>query len=70
MHYQSAPLKSKQLGSTAAPARPALAQNPSPIVVYCQSAQCNSSHQIAGQLREHLPEAEIYTLQGAWSPIK
>ena len=45
-------------------------KNPSPIVVYCQSAQCNSSHQIAGQLREHLPEAEIYILQGAWSPIK
>ena len=45
-------------------------ENPSPIVVYCQSAQCKSSHEIAVELREHLPEAEIYSLQGGWPPIK
>lgn len=42
----------------------------SPIVVYCQSAQCQSSQQIAALLREHLPEAEIYSLQGGWPPIE
>lgn len=45
-------------------------ENPSPIVVYCQSAQCKNSHEIAFQLREHLPEAEIYSLKGGWPPIK
>ena len=42
----------------------------SPIVVFCQSAKCRSSQQIAAQLREHLPEAEIYSLQGGWPLIK
>ena len=37
-----------------------------PIVVYCSSAQCSSSKQIAEQLREALPEAEVYTLKGGW----
>ena len=41
-------------------------ENMRPIVVYCSSQQCNASKQIAKRLRETLPEAEIYSLQGGW----
>lgn len=37
-----------------------------PIIVYCSSEQCNSSKRIAAQLRDALPEAEIYSLKGGW----
>ena len=37
-----------------------------PIVVYCSSVQCDASKRIAAQLREALPEAEIYSLKGGW----
>jgi rhodanese-related sulfurtransferase len=40
--------------------------NARPIVVYCSSAQCNSSKRIATQLRDALPEAEVYSLKGGW----
>ena len=37
-----------------------------PIIVYCSSRQCDASKRIAQQLREALPEAEIYSLKGGW----
>ena len=37
-----------------------------PVVVYCSSAQCGSSKQIADRLRAELPEMEVYTLKGGW----
>jgi len=40
--------------------------NPQPIIVYCSSAQCNASKQIAEKLRADLPEAEVNTLKGGW----
>ena len=40
--------------------------NMRPIVVYCSSTQCNSSKRTAKQLRNALPEAEIYSLKGDW----
>lgn len=43
---------------------------PQPIVVYCGSEQCNASKHIAQQLRETLPEAEIYSLKGGWEAWK
>jgi rhodanese-related sulfurtransferase len=45
-------------------------ENSSPIVVYCQSTQCQSSQQIAALLREQLPEAEIYSLLSGEPLIK
>lgn len=39
---------------------------PSPIIVYCGSESCGTSRRIAEQLREMLPEAEIYSLKGGW----
>ncbi len=41
-----------------------------PIIVYCSSTQCNASKRIAAQLREALPEAEIYSLKGDWEAWK
>ena len=40
--------------------------HPRPIVVYCSSKQCSASKQIAKQLRDALPEAEVYSLEGGW----
>ena len=40
--------------------------NPRTIVVYCSSKQCNASKHIAKQLRDALPEAEVYSLKGGW----
>ena len=37
-----------------------------PIVVYCSSAGCDLSKKIATRLREALPEAEVYRLNGGW----
>lgn len=37
-----------------------------PVIVYCDGDQCNASKQIAQQLREILPEAEVYSLKGGW----
>lgn len=41
-----------------------------PIVVFCQAWQCHSSREIASQLRENFPEAEIYSLKGGWPPAQ
>ena len=41
-----------------------------PIIVYCSSAQCDTSKRIAARLREALPEAEIYSLKGGWEAWK
>lgn len=40
--------------------------NPRPIVVYCSSQSCQTSHLVAEQLRAILPKAEIYSLKGGW----
>jgi rhodanese-related sulfurtransferase len=40
--------------------------NPRPIVVYCESASCGTSKRVAERLRDALPQAEIYSLQGGW----
>lgn len=40
--------------------------NPRPIVVYCSSVQCNASKHVATQLRNALPDAEVYSLKGGW----
>lgn len=37
-----------------------------PIVVYCSSTQCDLGKRIAARLREALPEAEVYSLNGGW----
>jgi rhodanese-related sulfurtransferase len=42
-------------------------EQPRPVIVYCQSAKCNTSHKIADRLRENLPDAEIYVLPAGWS---
>jgi rhodanese-related sulfurtransferase len=39
---------------------------PSPIVVYCADEGCGTSRKIADELRQNLPEAEIYSLKGGW----
>ncbi len=43
---------------------------PRPIIVYCSSAQCQTSSRVADRLRTTLLEseieAEIYTLKGGW----
>ena len=39
---------------------------PRPLVVYCGSAECNASQQLAERLRAALPEAEVYSLKGGW----
>ncbi|HAV12967.1 MAG TPA: hypothetical protein DCX06_05665 [Opitutae bacterium] len=43
-------------------------ESPQPIVVYCSSASCDTSKQIAERLRMDLPDAEIYSLHGGWQP--
>lgn len=42
-------------------------QNPRPIVIYCSSETCNTSRSIAKQMRDALPQAEIYYMEGGWS---
>lgn len=37
-----------------------------PIVVYCDSKDCNTSNRIAERLREAIPDGEIYTLSDEW----
>jgi rhodanese-related sulfurtransferase len=39
---------------------------PRPIVVYCGSESCGTSQRIAERLRDALPDAEIYSLEGGW----
>lgn len=39
-----------------------------PIIVYCSSESCSTSREVAEQLRANLPDAEIYSLKGGWSP--
>lgn len=39
---------------------------PRPIIVYCGSQSCGTSKRIAEQLREALPQAEVYSLHGGW----
>ncbi len=41
---------------------------PRPIVVYCSSSSCDTSKRIAARLRNDLPNAEIYSLNGGWQP--
>lgn len=41
-----------------------------PMVVYCSSTHCDLSKRIATRLREALPEAEIYSLNGGWEAWK
>ena len=46
-------------------------ESPRPIIVYCSSAQCQTSSRLADRLRSTLlesgMEAEIYSLKGGWS---
>lgn len=39
---------------------------PRPIVVYCTDEGCGTSKRIAEDLRDNLPDAEIYSLKGGW----
>ncbi|NQY32943.1 MAG: rhodanese-like domain-containing protein [Coraliomargarita sp.] len=41
---------------------------PRPIVVYCSSESCSTSRDVAEKLRADLPDAEIYSLKGGWTP--
>ena len=41
-------------------------QHPRPIIIYCNAESCNTSRDIAVQMREALPQAEIYYLHGGW----
>ena len=43
--------------------------DPRPIIIYYSDADCSKSKQVARNLRQDLPDAEIYTLKGgeaAW----
>ena len=40
---------------------------PSVIVVYCSDEACGTSRKVAEELRDNLPDAEIYSLKGGWS---
>lgn len=42
----------------------------SPIVVYCSSASCLRSHQVARRLRDELDFLEIYALTGGWDAMR
>jgi rhodanese-related sulfurtransferase len=44
--------------------------DPRPIVVYCSSQSCQTSYMIAEELRDALPNAEIYSLKGGWDEWK
>jgi rhodanese-related sulfurtransferase len=41
-------------------------QVPRVIVVYCADEGCGTSRKLAEELRQNLPEAEIYSLRGGW----
>ena len=43
-------------------------ERPRPIIVYCHPLHCDTSREIAAQLRSNLPEAEIYSLLEGWAP--
>ena len=42
-------------------------EQPRVIVVYCADEGCGTSKQVAWELRDNLPDAEIYSLKGGWS---
>jgi len=42
--------------------------DPRPIIIYCADEACGTSKRVAEQLRDDLPEAEIYHLKGGWQP--
>jgi len=41
-------------------------EHPRPFIVYCDSQTCDTSQRVAQQLREALPDAEVYYLKGGW----
>lgn len=42
-------------------------ERPQVIIVYCADAGCGTSKQVAENLRQNIPDAEIYSLKGGWS---
>lgn len=45
-------------------------EQPRPIIVYCNPLNCDTSREIAEQLRANLPDAEVYSLLEGWAPTK
>lgn len=45
-------------------------EDPRPIIVYCSSASCQSSREVATYLRESIPGTEVYSLQGGFEAWK
>ncbi len=41
-----------------------------PLVVYCGSADCRASAEVAGRLRRELGAARVYVLRGGWEAWK
>lgn len=41
-----------------------------PIVVYCDSVECNASRQVAGRLRKELGAKKVWVLKGGWQSWK
>lgn len=37
-----------------------------PVVVYCDSASCRSSREVAGRLRDEFHLSPVYVLRGGW----
>jgi rhodanese-related sulfurtransferase len=40
------------------------------IVVYCDSLECNASHQVAARLRKELGAQKVFVLKGGWESWK
>ena len=36
------------------------------VIVYCDSQQCQASHEVARRLREEMGMEDVYTLKGGW----
>ncbi|MEM7145456.1 MAG: rhodanese-like domain-containing protein [Verrucomicrobiota bacterium] len=41
-----------------------------PVVVYCDSAACKASREIAERLRQNTGRGEVYTLRGGWEAYR
>ncbi len=40
------------------------------FVVYCDSLECNASHQVAARLRKELGAQKVFVLKGGWAAWK
>ncbi len=43
-----------------------IVENDRPVVIYCGSEACQSSHKIAQKLREQVGMTDVYVLRGGW----